>query len=129
LDFVHCSDSKKLEEKNISKTGAVSMGPNRVGVSPHLRTETDPVSETCFSSNYLASGRWTKSKNPVIFLGFQPKYRSTRNHTAENNEDYTTKDFKICALYPIHIRVIKTRRIRYKIGGTCNTHRRNRKGT
>jgi hypothetical protein len=25
-------------------------GPNRVGVSPHLRTETDPVSETsCFS--------------------------------------------------------------------------------
>jgi hypothetical protein len=37
------------------------------GVSPHLRTETDPVSETsCFSSNYLESGRWTKSENPVI---------------------------------------------------------------
>jgi hypothetical protein len=28
---------------------ALSKGPNRVGVSPHLRTETDPVSETsCF---------------------------------------------------------------------------------
>jgi hypothetical protein len=27
-----------------------SKGPNRVGVFPHLRTETDPVSETlCFS--------------------------------------------------------------------------------
>jgi hypothetical protein len=25
---------------------ALSKGPNRVGVSPHLRTETDPVSET-----------------------------------------------------------------------------------
>jgi hypothetical protein len=36
-------------------------------ISPHMRTETDPVSETsCFSSNYLESGRWTKSQNPVI---------------------------------------------------------------
>jgi hypothetical protein len=35
--------------------------------SLHVRTETDPVSETsCFSSNYLESGRWTKSENPVI---------------------------------------------------------------
>jgi hypothetical protein len=25
---------------------ALSKGPNRIGVSPHLRTETDPVSET-----------------------------------------------------------------------------------
>jgi hypothetical protein len=24
---------------------ALSKGPNRIGVSPHLRTETDPVSE------------------------------------------------------------------------------------
>jgi hypothetical protein len=32
-----------------------------------MRTETDPASETsCFSSNYLESGRWTKSENPVI---------------------------------------------------------------
>jgi hypothetical protein len=29
--------------------------------------ERDPVSETsCFSSNYLESGRWTESENPVI---------------------------------------------------------------
>jgi hypothetical protein len=29
---------------------ALSKGPNWVGVFPHLRTETDPVSETlCFS--------------------------------------------------------------------------------
>jgi hypothetical protein len=43
---------------------ALSKGPNRVGVfPPHLRMETDPVSETlCF----LVTGRWTKSKNPVI---------------------------------------------------------------
>jgi hypothetical protein len=46
---------------------ALSKGPNRVGVSLHLRTETDPVSErSCFSSNYFESGRWTKSENPVI---------------------------------------------------------------
>jgi hypothetical protein len=33
---------------------ALSKGPKRVGVSPHLTTETDPVSETsCFSSHYL----------------------------------------------------------------------------
>jgi hypothetical protein len=37
---------------------ALSKGPNRIGVSPHLRTETDPVSETSclfffhFSCNY-----------------------------------------------------------------------------
>jgi hypothetical protein len=50
---------------------ALSKRPNRVGVSPHLRTETDPVSETsCFSSNYLDSGRWTKSENPVILCGY-----------------------------------------------------------
>jgi hypothetical protein len=41
--------------------------PNSVGISPHLRTETDPVSETsCFPSNYLESGWWTKSENLVI---------------------------------------------------------------
>jgi hypothetical protein len=46
---------------------ALSKGPNRAGVSLHLRMETDPVSEmSCFSSNYLESGRRTKSENPVI---------------------------------------------------------------
>jgi hypothetical protein len=48
---------------------ALSEGPNRVGVCPHLRTETDPVSETsCFFSSFnsLESGRWTKSENPLI---------------------------------------------------------------
>jgi hypothetical protein len=45
----------------------ISKGPNRVCVFPHLMTETDPVSETsCFSSNYLESGRWTKSEYPAI---------------------------------------------------------------
>jgi hypothetical protein len=46
----------------------LSKGPNRVGVSLHLRMETDPVSETsCFlSSNSLESGQWTKSENPLI---------------------------------------------------------------
>jgi hypothetical protein len=42
----------------------LSKGPNRVGVCPHVRTETDRVSETsCFPSNYLESGRWTRSEN------------------------------------------------------------------
>jgi hypothetical protein len=52
---------------------ALFKGPNRVGVSLHLRTETDPVSETScfsFSSNQLESGRWTKSESPVI-LSFE----------------------------------------------------------
>jgi hypothetical protein len=45
-----------------------TKGPKRVGVSPRLRTETDPVSEmSCFlSSNYLESGRWMKSENPLV---------------------------------------------------------------
>jgi hypothetical protein len=50
-----------MKKHNVSETGSVSVrrggglrfalskGPNRVGVFPHLRTETDPVSETlCF---------------------------------------------------------------------------------
>jgi hypothetical protein len=32
---------------------ALSEGPNRIGVSPHLRTETDPVSETSCLFFYL----------------------------------------------------------------------------
>jgi hypothetical protein len=51
-----------------SFTGPVidSKGSNRVGFFPHLRTETDPVSETlCSFRSYLESGRWTKSENPV----------------------------------------------------------------
>jgi hypothetical protein len=58
-DFVHRLGSKELEEDkkhDVSETGYVSVlrslrykGPNSVGVSPHLRTETDPVPETsCF---------------------------------------------------------------------------------
>jgi hypothetical protein len=39
-----------LERANLKQSLALSKGPNRVGVfPPHLRTETDPVSETlCF---------------------------------------------------------------------------------
>jgi hypothetical protein len=36
-----------------------------VSPSVHLRTETDPVSET-WLSNFLNSGRWTKSRAPAI---------------------------------------------------------------
>jgi hypothetical protein len=55
---------------------ALSKGPNRVGVSPHLRTETDPVSETSgVSSNYLESGRWTKSENPMCNTPSSEPYR------------------------------------------------------
>jgi hypothetical protein len=48
---------------------ALSNGTNRVDVSPtlhHLRMETDPVSEKLYSLVFWNTGRWTKSKNPVI---------------------------------------------------------------
>jgi hypothetical protein len=47
-DFVHRPDSKEFEVKNTTFRKldllriALAKGPNRVGVSPHLRTETDP---------------------------------------------------------------------------------------
>jgi hypothetical protein len=45
----------------------VIEGPNRIGFFPHLRTETDPVSETsCFLSLILIPGRWIESKNPIF---------------------------------------------------------------
>jgi hypothetical protein len=46
---------------------ALSKGPNRVGVFPHLRTETDPVSKTLYFFIVILekSGRWTKSENPI----------------------------------------------------------------
>jgi hypothetical protein len=97
-DFVHRPDSKELEDKNTTfrkldlfpSSGegrhlllvqwlrlTLSKGPNRVCVSPHLRTETDPVSETsCLTSDSLESGRWTKSENPLIIYlrcGLQAK--------------------------------------------------------
>jgi hypothetical protein len=38
--------------------------------------ETHPVSETsCFSSNYLESGRWTKSEIPVILNTICSQYK------------------------------------------------------
>jgi hypothetical protein len=54
-----------LEIANLSHWSlALSKGPNRVGVSPlpHLRTETDPVSETlCFLvSRILDNGQSPK---------------------------------------------------------------------
>jgi hypothetical protein len=71
-DFVHLADSKELEDKNTSRVQSLRLalpkGPNRVGVSPHLRTETHPVSEmsSFYILIFLESGRWTKSENPLI---------------------------------------------------------------
>jgi hypothetical protein len=52
-DFIHRPGIKKQTKEihDVSETGPViSKGPNRIGFFPHLRTETDPVSETsCFS--------------------------------------------------------------------------------
>jgi hypothetical protein len=46
---------------------ATLLDPVDRGNLNHWGTETDPVSETsCFSSNYIESGLWTKSENPVI---------------------------------------------------------------
>jgi hypothetical protein len=91
---------------------ALSEGPNRVGVSLHLRTQTDPVSESsCFSSNYLESGRWTKSENPVIlcvwrmhgavFFRKSPRIiPSTRRHESNTKQQ---KDLSsLCLKVRIH---------------------------
>jgi hypothetical protein len=62
---------------------ALSKGPNRVGVSPHLRTETDAVSETSyFSSAYLESGQWTKPEHPVILCENSWPYRDLNSDTS-----------------------------------------------
>jgi hypothetical protein len=46
---------------------ALSKGPNRVGVFPHLRMETSSFRNVVFlSSNSLESRQWTKSENPLI---------------------------------------------------------------
>jgi hypothetical protein len=37
-----------------------------VSVSPHLKTETDPVSETFGCPVIYNSGQWIRSRNPVI---------------------------------------------------------------
>jgi hypothetical protein len=51
--------------------------------------ETDPVSETsCFSSNYLESGRWTNSENPVILCVIhhrQNPIESTRSQLLDSS--------------------------------------------
>jgi hypothetical protein len=46
---------------------ALSKGPNRVGVFPHLRTETIQFPKRCVFHCYLGkkSGRWTKSEKPI----------------------------------------------------------------
>jgi hypothetical protein len=66
-------------------------------------------------------GRWQQGCCPFlenafntsadIFLAFQPKYRPTGNQTAKKSKDYITRKLIICALYLIHIRVIKIWRI------------------
>jgi hypothetical protein len=45
-----------------------AMSIVRILNNQNKNTERDPVSETScfFSSNYLETGRWTKSENPVI---------------------------------------------------------------
>jgi hypothetical protein len=55
-----------LEEENlVHAEQALSEGLNRVGVFPHLRTETDPVSETLFFlvSRILEDGQNPKTSN------------------------------------------------------------------
>jgi hypothetical protein len=66
---------------------ALFKGPNRVGGS-HLRTEADSVFETSclLSSNYLESGRWTKSENPLIlcFVHHRQNPIESTNITSEH---------------------------------------------
>jgi hypothetical protein len=68
-DFIHRTGIKKqTKEKQVQWLRlTLSKGPNKIGFFPHLRTETDPVSETsCFSLVcFLIPGRWIKSKNPI----------------------------------------------------------------
>jgi hypothetical protein len=67
-------DSRKIRNRNCDKERKffillppfdIVRSQVRVGVSPHLRTKTDPVPET-FCSLVFNTGQWTKSANPVI---------------------------------------------------------------
>jgi hypothetical protein len=50
-------------------SGILKNGLNRVGVFlPHLRTETDPVSETLCSSEYWTMDKAQKPSNSDYFL-------------------------------------------------------------
>jgi hypothetical protein len=54
---------------------ALFKGPNRIGVSPHLRTETDPVSETSVLFFFLVIIRirtMDKVRNPSNSVCYTP---------------------------------------------------------
>jgi hypothetical protein len=62
---------------------ALSKGPNRVGVSLHLRTERDPVSETScfffsFFSNYLRIRTMDKVRKPSNSMCYTPSAEPVR---------------------------------------------------
>jgi hypothetical protein len=58
---------------NTQKYWVLSKGPNRVGVFPHLRTETDPVSETlCFSLVFRKIRTMDKVQKPNISVCYTP---------------------------------------------------------
>jgi hypothetical protein len=65
---------------------ALSKGSNRVGVSLHLRIEADPFSETFwFSSDFLESGRGTKSETPVILCVIHHRQNSIASTSTDKS--------------------------------------------
>jgi hypothetical protein len=63
-----------LERANLSQQLALSNGPNRISVSPHLRTKTDPVSKALCSVvllEYWTMDRIQKPSNSDVCCCFK----------------------------------------------------------
>jgi hypothetical protein len=71
-DFVHRPDSKELEDKNttfrkLDLFPSSGKGDMHTLLGPLERANLNHLGHVVFlSSNYLKSGRWTKSENPLI---------------------------------------------------------------
>jgi hypothetical protein len=55
-----------VKTKSLTSVTGLRDPNEKVSPSPHMRTETDPVSETLCFLIIQNSGRWTKSRNTII---------------------------------------------------------------
>jgi hypothetical protein len=78
---------------------ALSKGPNRVGVFPHLKPETDPVSETSCPSVFLRILDYGKVRNPSNYemshLSVQTELDSFFKPALLRSETSTTSESSI----------------------------------
>jgi hypothetical protein len=60
-----------------------------VSLSPHLKTKTDPVSETLCFLDILNSGQWEKSINPVFLTSEQTRRNIKIEYVNETGSNLT----------------------------------------